>query len=41
MCLYVIEELQQPMDSPVYALGGGVHPVISSSGAMHSVAVAI
>ena len=41
MCLYVIEELQQPMASPVYALGGRVHPVISSSSAMHSVAGAI
>ena len=41
MCLHVIEELQQPMASPVCALGGGVHPVISSSSAIHSVAVAI
>ena len=41
MCLHVIEELQQPMASPVYGLGGGVHPVISSSRALHSVAVAI
>ena len=31
MCWGVLEELQQPMASPVYGLGGGVHPVVSSS----------
>ena len=36
-CWGVLEELQQPMASPVYALGGEAHPVINSSSAICTV----